>query len=75
MIIPIRCFSCNKTIADKYEWYIEQCKRQEEADKSKQQVVPHFYGAPTKEVLDKMGLTRYCCRRMIVGHQDMMAVI
>ena len=24
-----------------------------------------------KKTLDKMGLTRYCCRRMIVSHVDL----
>ena len=30
MIIPIRCFTCNKLIADKYQYYLE---KKEEIDK------------------------------------------
>jgi DNA-directed RNA polymerase subunit N (RpoN/RPB10) len=27
MLIPIRCFSCNKVVGDKYETYIEEIKK------------------------------------------------
>ncbi|MEM3412143.1 MAG: DNA-directed RNA polymerase subunit N [archaeon] len=26
---------------------------------------------PKVEVLDELGLTRYCCRRMLLGHIDL----
>ena len=41
MLIPIRCFSCNKVVGDKYEEYIQKSK-----DKSKD----------NKEILDDLGL-------------------
>ena len=55
MIIPIRCFTCGKVIASLYEQYKERVKAGEDADK----------------VLDDLGLTRYCCRRMILSHADL----
>lgn len=73
MIIPIRCFSCNKVIADKYEWYLEKSKKLEKQENGEK--VHHFYGVPTKKLLDELGLTRYCCRRMLIAHADMMDVI
>lgn len=51
---PIRCFSCGKPLADKYEKFE---KRVEE-------------GEDPKEVLDDMGIERYCCRRMILTSID-----
>ena len=27
MIIPIRCFTCNKIIADKYQYYLDKKKK------------------------------------------------
>lgn len=35
----------------------------------------HFDGALTGQIMDKLGLKRYCCRRMMLGTEDMMDVI
>ena len=56
MIIPIRCFSCGKPIAHLYEPYTERVNKGEER----------------KKVLDDLGLQRYCCRAMFLGHVDLM---
>ena len=29
MIVPIRCFTCGKVIADKYDYYMEEKKKLE----------------------------------------------
>jgi DNA-directed RNA polymerase subunit N len=52
MIIPVRCFTCGKLIADKWEEFNRRVKAGEDA----------------KKVLDSLGVTRYCCRRMILSH-------
>ena len=54
MIIPIRCFTCSKLIADKWEAYLELIKN----------------GKTEAEALDLLGFKRYCCRRMILTHVD-----
>ena len=48
-MIPIRCFSCNKVIANKVETY--EVKINE--------------GMSANEALDYLQLERYCCRRML----------
>ena len=55
MIIPIRCFSCGKPIAQVYEEYTDRVTK----------------GQPAKDVLDDLGLDRYCCRAMILGQVDL----
>ena len=55
MMIPVRCFTCGKLIADKYEEWKRRVKEGEESDK----------------VLDDLGLTRLCCRRMIISHVEL----
>ena len=50
MLVPVRCFTCGKLIADKYEDYQNKVKAGEE---------------PTK-ILDELGMERYCCRRMLL---------
>ena len=55
MIIPIRCFSCGKPIAHLWEEYQERIAK----------------GESKKEVMDSLGLKRYCCRAMFLGHVDL----
>jgi len=54
MIIPVRCFSCAKEISSKWEKY--------------QQLIKD--GHTEAKALDEVGLKRYCCRRMFLGHVD-----
>ena len=53
-MIPVRCFSCGKPIGHLWEDYKERVGKGESAEK----------------VLDKLGLERYCCRRMFLSHKD-----
>ena len=55
MIIPVRCFSCGRVIGDKWEPFARRIAR----------------GELPKEVLDDLGLTRYCCRRMLLSHVEL----
>ena len=54
MIIPVRCFTCGKVIGDKWEDFARRVKEGEDAGK----------------VLDDLGVTRYCCRRMLLSHVE-----
>lgn len=56
MIIPIRCFSCGKPLAGLWEKYKERVAGGEEP----------------KKVLDSLGVTRYCCRAMLMTHKDIL---
>ena len=51
MLIPVRCFTCGGLIADKYSEYKERVKS----------------GEGDAEVLDSLGIKRYCCRRMFIS--------
>ncbi|RNA38236.1 DNA-directed RNA polymerases and III subunit RPABC5 [Brachionus plicatilis] len=55
MIIPIRCFSCGKVIGNKWETFFE---------------LVHS-GYAEGEALDAINLKRYCCRRMLLSHVDL----
>ncbi len=56
MMIPIRCFSCGQVIADKWEEYDAR------VNKNKEDAV---------KVLEDLGVRRYCCRRMLTSHIDL----
>ena len=55
MIIPVRCFSCNSVISSKWNTYVFLTKEE---------------GLPPKEVFEKMGIKRYCCKRMLLSQPD-----
>jgi len=73
MIIPIRCFTCGKVIAHKWEKYQEMCKEKEKTDNG-EEVVKGFHTI-RGEILDEIGLTKVCCRRMMLGHVDLIETI
>ena len=54
MIVPVRCFTCGSVIADKYDEYRDRVKG----------------GEKPAEVLDSLGVKRYCCRRMLLSHVE-----
>ena len=68
MIIPVRCFTCSKVLADKWEWYVRECSKLEERAEENQPI-------SRGEILDRLGLKRICCRRHFLGHVDMMDLI
>ena len=55
MLIPVRCWSCGKVVAHVYEQYKQAVESGEDASK----------------VLDDLGMEKYCCRRMFVGHIEL----
>lgn len=55
MIIPIRCFTCGKIIGNKWEPYVDLLNQR----------------FSEKAALDMLGLRRYCCRRMLLTHVDL----
>lgn len=76
MIVPIRCFTCGKIIADKYDYYMEEKKKLEKTGvEEENDDFKYFSKIHTKEILDNLGLTRYCCRRMLLATSDLMDVI
>jgi DNA-directed RNA polymerase I, II, and III subunit RPABC5 len=72
MIIPVRCFECGKTIADKWRWYQRQLKKVK-GEKAAERV--YFDGGkvtatPEKVVLDELRLN-HCCRTHFLTQVDL----
>lgn len=55
MMIPIRCMSCGKPVAHLWEEFKER--------------VAH--GEERKKVMEDLGLERYCCKALFMGHIDL----
>jgi len=78
MIIPIRCFTCGKVLADKYDYYVAEAKKlsTDSTEKTVEHKAPHHFDKiKTGPILDKLGLTRYCCRRHMIAHVDLIHII
>jgi len=54
MQIPVRCFTCGKAVGQYWEEYKKRTGKGED---------------PAK-VMDDLGVDRYCCRRMLVSHEN-----
>lgn len=55
MMIPVRCFTCGSVVGSKWEPFKERVQQGEDA----------------ADVMDDLGVERYCCRRMLMAHTDL----
>jgi DNA-directed RNA polymerase subunit N len=55
MIIPVRCFTCGKVVGSEWESFVERSK----------------LGEDPAEIMDSLGVKRYCCRKMLLAHVDL----
>ncbi|MDD1674637.1 MAG: DNA-directed RNA polymerase subunit N [Methanomicrobiales archaeon] len=53
-MIPVRCFTCGKVISTVWDDF----KKRRDA------------GENPGKVMDDLGITRYCCRRMLLTHKE-----
>lgn len=75
MIIPVKCFTCGKVIADKYRYYLAEVRkiklsRDLDVDKVIYLTAEYIDKTPEGEVMDSLGLTKMCCRRHMLTHVD-----
>jgi len=76
MIIPVKCFTCGEVLADKYRYYQEEVRKiKAENDMNVDKVIylteDNIKKTPEGEVLDKLKLNKYCCRRHMLTHVDL----
>lgn len=56
MIIPVRCFTCGRVVASDFEQFRDRVAK----------------GEAPRKALNDLGVERYCCRRMILSHVDLL---
>lgn len=56
MLFPIRCITCGKVINQFYGTYLHKVNEEK---------------ISKKDALDSLKITRYCCRRMFLCHEEM----
>jgi len=52
LMFPVRCFTCGKVLAGKWEEYEKRVSQ----------------GETPAKVLDSLGIRRYCCRRIFISY-------
>ena len=77
MIIPVKCFTCGKVLADKYLYYLREVKKEKiNKDLPMDDVIylnkNNNEKTPEGKVLDKLGLNKICCRRHMLTHVDIL---
>ena len=75
MIIPIKCFTCGKVLADKYQFYVREVRKikieqGEDPEKVVYLTKENVSKTPEGQVLDNLGLKRMCCRRHMLTHVE-----
>ncbi len=53
-MIPLRCFTCNNFVGTSWEQFLKNKSGRSEY----------------KDLLDSLGITRICCRRMLLTHVE-----
>jgi DNA-directed RNA polymerase subunit N (RpoN/RPB10) len=87
MIIPIRCFTCHKVIADKWEAYKKLTEANSKHDPEKkftleditinddEDPMRYFDKNDQKEALEKLGIKKMCFIRHFISHVDLIDII
>ena len=75
MIIPVKCFTCGKVLADKYRWYQTEVRKKKGMEEDSMTSVKYLTKdmvdkTPEGEVMDILGLNKMCCRRHMLTHVD-----
>ena len=75
MIIPVKCFTCGKVLADKYKYYQTQVRELKlsnsmDVDKVVYLTQENIKKTPEGIVMDNLGLNKMCCRRHMLSHVD-----
>jgi DNA-directed RNA polymerase subunit N (RpoN/RPB10) len=80
MIIPVKCVTCGKVIADKYRYYLNKVREKKLEEQpggddvaiDKVLYLTKDYHEKTIEgrVLDDLFITKMCCRRHFLTHVD-----
>ena len=75
MIIPVKCFTCGKVLANKYRYYQQEVRRLKSNQGMSVDDVTYLSKenkdkTPEGELLDLLQLDKMCCRRHMLTHVD-----
>ena len=77
MLVPVRCMNCGKLLADKWNHYQKRLREM----KGPGYAEPTCFDGkkipktPESVVFDELQLTRYCCKKTLLTHVDLIEKI
>ncbi len=85
MLIPVRCFTCGKVLANKYEDFLSKIQQKYNEVERNKKVEDQISGRKLDEstatqikektyegkVLDELGFNKYCCRSIMLSTVDL----
>lgn len=79
MSLPIRCFTCGNVLGNKWLTYADKCKdidsKSDELDAENKRKESPDGKTERGKILDELGITKMCCRTMLLTTVDMSAII
>ena len=81
MIIPVRCFTCGKLLANKKQYYDKELIRKKLNSKDADDSlilninIDEVKKTPAGQAMDDLGLTRMCCRKTMLTHIELITEI
>ncbi len=73
MLIPVRCVTCGRVLADKWRAFWQRVtEAEEQADPMPATSEDGLIGTQHARVLDDMGIHKICCRRHMLTNVDAM---
>ncbi len=85
MLIPVRCFTCGKVLANKYEDFLSKIQQKYNEVERNKKIEDQVSGLKLDEstatqikektyegkVLDELGFNKYCCRSIMLSTVDL----
>ena len=75
----MRCMNCGFVLADKWLWYqnrIAQLRTEMKIGPEVQYITgKDLPDTPERKAMDELGITRYCCRKHLLTHRDLLEKI
>ena len=78
MIIPIRCMTCGKILADKWNKYVSIINKNRDSNyrvKILDISLDNVPQTPEAKALDELNIKRYCCRRHMLTSVNLIDII
>ena len=72
MIIPIRCYTCNRIVAGKWQLYVDKVKEYGGDSKELEYLSSVTTKTAAGKALDDLGMDRPCCRALFLGHVELL---
>ena len=75
MLPPVRCMNCGYTLGEVWRWYQARVAvLREERNLGSGPIYidgTSLPDTPERKACDELGITRYCCRKTLLTHRDL----